>query len=106
MRIRSVLFFHKPSYDEIFSKIARVVGVKPPKIRVPGWLIEFYGMCGSIYGFIFHKKPSVTYPMARISEDTHFFSSKKAVEELGMPQTKIEIGIEDSFNWLKTNGYC
>lgn len=94
------------TYQEIFYKIATVVGVNPPKIKVPAWMTALYGMCGSLYGTIFHKAPRVSYPMAKISEDEHFFSSKKAVEELGMPQTKIEIGISECFNWMKKNGYC
>lgn len=94
------------TYKEAFTKIAKVVGVQPPKIKFPEWLIEFYGMCGSLYGSIFNKKPNVSYPMARISEDEHYFSSKKAVKELDMPQTKIEIGILECFNWMKSHGYC
>ncbi len=31
--------------------------------------------------------------------------SEKAVRELGLPQTPIEEGILESFNWLKSNGY-
>ncbi len=94
------------TYKDAFAKIAKVVGVNPPTMKFPDWAVEFYGMCGSIYGSIFNKKPNVSYPMAKISEDEHFFSSKKAVKELGMPQTKIEIGIRECFNWMKSHKYC
>jgi dihydroflavonol-4-reductase len=51
------------------------------------------------------KKPVVSYPMAKIACDTHYFSAAKAVKELGLPQSPIEEGIKECFDWLDKNGY-
>lgn len=93
------------NYKEAFTKIATVVGVKPPSFTIPGVLSKTYGWIGTQVGTITGKAPTVSYAMAQISCDDHYFSSQKAVTELGMPQTKIEIAIEDCFQWLEKNGY-
>jgi len=93
------------SYKEAFGKIAFVLGKKPPKRKLPRLGILAFGRFGSLAGSITGKKPAVSYPMAKIACDGHYFSSEKAVRELGLPQTPIEEGILESFNWLKTNGY-
>jgi len=47
----------------------------------------------------------LSYPMARISVDTHFFNPEKARRVLGLAQTPISEAITEAFEWLKTNNY-
>jgi len=94
------------SYQEMFTLVAKLVKVKPPKIKIPSLFIKIYGMIGSAYGNLLKKQPTVSYPMALISCDEHYFDPQKARNELGLPQTDIETAILESFNWLKENGYC
>jgi len=93
------------SYKEAFSKIATVLDVKPPKISIPWWGILIYGRIGCFIARMTGGKPTVSYPMAKIACDTHYFTAEKAVRELDLPQSPIEEGISESFNWLKSNGY-
>ena len=93
------------SYKEAFGKIAKVLGVKPPKIDIPKWGILAYGKIGDIAANITGRKPTVSFPMAKIACDAHYFTAKKAIRELDLPQSPIEEGIRESFNWLKSNGY-
>ncbi len=94
------------NYKEAFTKIAKVVGVKPPAVSIPGFVSKAYGALGSAWSRVSGKPPVVSYAMARISCDHHYFSAAKAVRELNMPQTDIEEAIADCFQWLKVNGYC
>jgi dihydroflavonol-4-reductase len=93
------------SYKEIFSKIASVIGVKPPRWSLPGWGTLVYGRYSSFMAYITGRKPIVSYAMARISCDDHYYCCEKAVRELDLPQTPVEEGIHESFEWLKSNGY-
>lgn len=93
------------TYKEAFGKMARVVQVVPPKFTFPKWVVLIVGLIGSIHAKITQKKPSVSLSLARVSCDDHYYSSAKAVRELDLPQTPIEVGIKESFEWLKTNKY-
>jgi dihydroflavonol-4-reductase len=94
------------NYKEVFAKIAKVVGVKAPAVRIPAFVTKAYGWVGTAVANIVGTAPTVSYAMAQISCDEHYFSGQKAVQELGMPQTDIEVGIRECFEWLKANGYC
>ncbi len=93
------------SYREMFTRIAKIVKVKPPKVGFPAFILHLYGGIGSLVGKLTRRAPTVSYPMALISCDEHYFNAQKAVEELDMPQTSIDQAIQESFEWLNDNGY-
>ena len=94
------------SYKSLFSKVSGVVGRKAPKIKIPNWTILGIGKLGDIVGNAIHKPPLISYPMARISCENQFAISNDAITDLKMPQTPIEIAVEECYLWFKENGYC
>lgn len=92
-------------YKEAFLLMGNVLGVKPPIKRIPGFVMIMYGAISSFFGILLNRRPTVSYNLALISCDEHYFSSAKAVEELKLPQTPIEEGIKDAMVWFKENGY-
>ncbi len=93
------------SYREIFTKISNTIGVKPPSLAIPSVFAKLYGRIGSIVGNVTGNAPAISYPLARISADEHYYNPAKARKELELPQTPVETGIRESFEWLKENGY-
>jgi dihydroflavonol-4-reductase len=93
------------SYREIFNLIASVVGVSPPRITYPPFLTKFYGMLCSCRGMLTGKPQPMNLALARIACDEHYYTSEKAIGELGLPQTPIERAVEEAFIWFKENGY-
>ncbi len=93
------------SYKEAFTLMAKTLNVKAPKIPMPKAVVLAYGKVSMWLFKLTGKKPVVSYPMAKIACDTHYFSAAKAVKELGLPQSPIEEGIKECFDWLDKNGY-
>ncbi len=93
------------SYGEFFHRAASVLGVKPPRLRMPRPLVLATGMMGSLGAAITGRPPMISYPMARVGCDGHYYDVSKARKHLVMPATPIETAVEESFAWLKTNGY-
>ena len=89
------------SYREAFHKMAEIAEVKPPQFAVPSWMITAYGCLLSFYAFLSGTKPVATYPMMHLSCRNLYYSSKKAVKELELPQTPLEEGIRESFDWFR-----
>ena len=92
------------NYQEAFGRIAKIIGVKAPSIPIPGWASKLYGGIGTLYGNITGRAPTVSLAMARISTDEHYFTARKAVEELKLPQTNVDVAIKESFEWMRDNG--
>ncbi|MBI3232824.1 MAG: NAD-dependent epimerase/dehydratase family protein [Bacteroidetes bacterium] len=89
------------SYKEAFSTIAKAVGVKAPSRYFPPALVLTYGKIGDWIYALTKILPTVSYPMARISCDEHYYSSAKAVKELNLKQTPIASILPQAFEWLK-----
>ncbi|MBK9479713.1 MAG: NAD-dependent epimerase/dehydratase family protein [Bacteroidetes bacterium] len=92
------------SYREIFDLIAETTGSKHPKTHIPTLLAKTYGGINSLIGRISGRAPKVSYPLAQIACDTHYYSSDKAIRELGLQQSDLKQAIAESYGWLKTNG--
>ena len=89
------------SFKEVFLKITNQTNTKPPRLKFAKFFVKTLGFSQSVFSRIRRKKPSLSYTMAKISCDEHYFSSKKAIEELNLPQTPIEFAIKDALNWFK-----
>ncbi|MBC8552815.1 MAG: NAD-dependent epimerase/dehydratase family protein [Candidatus Brocadiales bacterium] len=93
------------SYKEAFALIAKTIQVKPPRILVPDFLVKSIGLFGSLYSAFSGNNPKISLPIARASCDGHYFSAAKAVEELDLPQTSLEIAVSDTVSWFREHGY-
>lgn len=92
------------NYKDAFELIASVVGVKGPAHHIPDKIALIYGAINEFICKTLHITPKVTYAIAQISTKEFYYDSSKAVSELKMPQTPIDIAIKDCFEWLKENG--
>jgi dihydroflavonol-4-reductase len=93
------------NYKEIFSLIAGVVGVKPPKFAVPNFVVLSLGKVLTALAKTFNFEPFLSSAMAQMAVDEHYYSPKKAIKELGLPQTSLDVAVKESFDWLKENKY-
>ncbi|MEM6802088.1 MAG: NAD-dependent epimerase/dehydratase family protein [Bacteroidota bacterium] len=93
------------SYKDALSRICKTVGKPAPGFRAPDFLVKFAGRMGSLFGNISGKAPKLSYPMAWIACDGHYFSPQKAIEELNLPQTPLETAVNDAYQWFKENAY-
>lgn len=93
------------SYREAFGKMAGALGVKPPKMKMPGWLTLAYGRMMTVMGTVLPFTPPVNYPMALISTEKHYYSNEKAKRELGLQPTPVSEALEEAVNWFRKNEY-
>lgn len=95
---------------DMAKTVHRLLGIWRPVMTIPS-VIE--GMSSQLAGHaalwvtehISHKSPLVTPSAARIGQLGTSFNCSKAVHELGLPQTPVEIAIRDALQWFAANGY-
>jgi dihydroflavonol-4-reductase len=92
------------SYREAFRLMAEVAGVRPPLIDLPPWLSTLYGQFSDWKARRVGKPGLVNSAMVRIANDGHYFSSRKAIDELKLPQTPIRQAIEEAYAWFRETG--
>lgn len=92
-------------YQEFFKKIYGLRNRKFRLIKVPMFLVLGLGLYNSLMARFTQKPPGLSFTMTRMARVSQYYSSKKAIQELKIPQTPIEKGIEQCIDWFKSNGY-
>jgi len=85
--------------DEIRGKQTRRFGL-PVKLMVPAaWLMEKMSTVTKV-------EPRATVDSVSMAKKKMFYSSDKAVRELGYRYRPAAAALEDAMNWFQENGYC
>lgn len=92
------------TFREMYEKVANVIQVSAPNRQLPPVVVKTLGSVNSFLGQRLRFKPTITREMAVLSCEEHYYSGNKAVRELLLPQTPIEEGIRECYNWLLQNG--
>jgi len=90
---------------EYLKMIADIAGVKPPAVKIPYRAALALGHLFEMGALITKKPPVVTASEVRIGRMTEWYDCSKAVNELGLPQTPIDVTIKKAINWFRENGY-
>jgi len=90
---------------DILAVVARVVGRRPPVFKVPYAVILPVALGAELVARITGREPFVTLDGARMSRKKMYFSSAKAMRELGYGPRPAREAIADAVAWFETNGY-
>jgi dihydroflavonol-4-reductase len=94
---RYILAHENLTLNQFFDKVDAVTGKKQRRIQVPAWFLRALGAIGGVLSTFGSSYP-LTPVTAHILCVRNFYSSEKAISELGLPQTPIEGAINDYLN--------
>lgn len=90
---------------EILTAIAELVGLEPPKVRLPYNLVLPVAYISEAAARITGKPPLATLEGVKLSRKMMFFSSDKAKKELGYTPRPPLLALQDAVLWFLENGY-
>ena len=88
----------------LLTLIAQVVGGRPPAIRLPLPALWPVALAMEAVGTFTRFEPRVTRDTLRMARKKMFFSSAKAMRELGYAPRPARRAIEDAVAWLRAEG--
>lgn len=103
---RYILGNRNLTLKDIMALLEQVSGIKAPRIRIP---ISF--ALGAAYfdelfsGQILKRQPRVPVAGVKAARKFRHFDCSKAIGELGLPQTPVEVALEKSVRWFIENAY-
>jgi dihydroflavonol-4-reductase len=103
---RYILGGHNMTYRDIMHTIARVAGVRPPRLRVPRLLARAMGAAGDVSERLrAGRRPFINSVVVRYAYTTRFqFASDKAMAALDYRFGPIETAIGDALAWFRSRG--
>lgn len=99
---RYILAGENLTIQQLFQKIAKASGVKPPSIKMPNSVLHGLGFMGDRLQDI-GLTSSLSSENAWTATMFHWFSAQKALSELGFKSRSADQAIEESVLWMKKN---
>jgi dihydroflavonol-4-reductase len=90
---------------EILTTVAQLTGRSPPRIRLPHSAVLPVAYASELYARLTGSPTRVTVEGVRMARKRMFFSSDKAVRELGYRWRPPGEAFADALRWFRTNGY-
>jgi dihydroflavonol-4-reductase len=102
---RYILGGENMSLAEILGEVARVTGRRPPVLRFPHLAVLPLAAGAQAVARLTKREPFATVDGVRMARKKMFFSSARAIEELGYAPRPARYAITDAIAWFKAYGY-
>jgi dihydroflavonol-4-reductase len=101
---RYILGGENMSLGEMLGRIARLMGRKPPRFRLPRWPIYPIALAAELVARVTGREPLVTVDGLRMAKYRMYFTSAKAERELGYRARPAEDALRDAIAWFRQAG--
>ncbi|HJS88434.1 MAG TPA: hopanoid-associated sugar epimerase, partial [Steroidobacteraceae bacterium] len=102
---RYILGGEDMTLKQVLTLIAQLVGRSPPRIRLPHAAVLPVAHVAQLYARLTGRPTRITVEGVRMSRKRMFFSSEKAVRELGYRSRPPAEAFADALRWFEENGY-
>ncbi|HZK89812.1 MAG TPA: hopanoid-associated sugar epimerase [Stellaceae bacterium] len=102
---RYILGGENMSLAEILGAVARTTGRRPPMFKIPYAAILPIAAGAELMARLTGREPFTTLDGVRMSRKKMYFSSAKAIRELGYAPRPARQAIADATAWFAANGY-
>ena len=90
---------------DILAEVARVAGRRGPLLKLPYAVVLPIAAGAEMMARITGREPFTTLDGVRMSRKKMYFSSAKAMRELGYAPRPATLAIADAVTWFQLNGY-
>ena len=90
---------------EIGRLLSEIAGSRAPRARIPYAVAWLAAGCMEVAARVTGTTPRVPLTAVRMARKRMFFSSAKAVRELGLPQTDVRMALTEATEWFIEHGY-
>jgi dihydroflavonol-4-reductase len=104
---RYILGGENLTLKQVLDILAEVSGRPPVSFRVPRWLaLSFAYLDTGLARLNQGRTPTATPDKVRLSRRYEWFDTRKAVEELGLPESSSREAFGKAVEWYRANGYA
>lgn len=93
------------TYFDLWVRMAQVVGCWPPRRKMRNWFANSVGKVGDAMSKLSKNELAVNSAALHMGQLQNWYSSDKAIRELGYRIGDVDVAIEDSWNWFKAHEY-
>ncbi len=91
---------------QILQAIDEINGLPQKRIKIPTDLMLPIAWCMERIATLTHTEPRATQDSIRMAKKQMYFSSEKAMQQLGYQYRPAYDALKDAVSWFKENNYC
>ncbi len=91
--------------QEILTQVTRIAGRRPPRIRLPHAVVLPIAYVAEALARLRGGSTRITVEGARMARKRMYFSSAKAMRELGYTWRNPQLAFQDAVRWFRDAGY-
>lgn len=89
---------------EFLGVIGEVTGKRPPRFKIPYGVAYLAGAVSTGFANLSGRPPGVPLNGVKMAKHRMFFDPSRAIDELGLPQTKLEATVADAVASFRERG--
>jgi dihydroflavonol-4-reductase len=97
---RYILGNQNVTFKQLLDKLEQITGLLAPKYTIPYWLPYSVAWLEENVLAKLGKQPTVALDGVRMSRQKMFYDPSKAVRELELPQSDINLALTEAVNWF------
>lgn len=90
---------------QVIDAVVELSGAPRPLFTLPRWIIGPAALAVAAAQRVLANRIPFDADQVRMSGQTTYVRSDKAIRELGLPQTPFLLAVERAYRWFKQNGY-
>lgn len=91
---------------EVFEILSRLTGVKAPRIKLPRLAILPLAYMNEWIASLTTHPPRIPLEGVRMAKYKMHYDCSKAIKELGLPQTPVDVALDKAVRWFRVHGYA
>ncbi len=92
--------------QEVFEILSRLTGVKAPRVKLPRLAILPLAHLNEWMSSITNQPPRIPLEGIRMAKYKMHYDCSKALKELGLPQTPVEVALNKAVKWFRDHRYA
>ena len=92
--------------EETLGVLEKITRLPAPTMRIPHWVALAAAHIDEGRSFFTKKPPKAPVAGVRMAKYKMWFNPEKAIRELGLPQTPVDLAFGDAIEWFQANGYA
>ena len=86
--------------QEFLAMLERITGIRAPRVRLPYTPLLALSYVNAAWCRMTKSTPRMTPDTIRMSRHYMYYDPRKAIDELGMPQTPPEVALKKAVDWF------
>ncbi|UCE63727.1 MAG: NAD-dependent epimerase/dehydratase family protein [Nitrospirota bacterium] len=104
---RYILGNRNLTFHDICEMLSQITGVKAPRVKLPWRAVLPLAYCNKwIADYLTHQPPRIPLEGVRMAKYKMHYDCSKALNELDLPQTPVEVSLGKAVKWFREHGYA